>query len=230
LSSAITPHIVTPPRSLHCPKLTEAGVWADSYTKLLAFNQTQYDRVLVLDSDATILQPMDELFFTPSNPATMPRAYWLSKPLLTSHIMLLEPSAHEFSRVQKAIWKAGRETYDMEIINDLYRGSCAVLPHQKYALLTGEFRRTEHKQYLAGSGEDWDPEKVRREAKYVHFSDHPLEKPWVESEDWKWEEAIPKCVEPAVGFEECRARDIWVELYDDFLERREVSLYFLAGN
>lgn len=30
--------------------------WADSFTKLLAFNQTQYERVLSLDSDATVLQ------------------------------------------------------------------------------------------------------------------------------------------------------------------------------
>ena len=30
--------------------------WGASFTKLLAFNQTQYDRVLSLDSDATVLQ------------------------------------------------------------------------------------------------------------------------------------------------------------------------------
>lgn len=30
--------------------------WADSFTKLLAFNQTEYKRVLSLDSDATVLQ------------------------------------------------------------------------------------------------------------------------------------------------------------------------------
>lgn len=30
--------------------------WADSFTKLLAFNQTRYKRVLSLDSDATVLQ------------------------------------------------------------------------------------------------------------------------------------------------------------------------------
>jgi alpha-N-acetylglucosamine transferase len=35
---------------------TGKGTWADSFTKLLAFKQTQYDRVLSLDSDATILK------------------------------------------------------------------------------------------------------------------------------------------------------------------------------
>jgi alpha-N-acetylglucosamine transferase len=29
--------------------------WSKSYTKLLAFNLTEYDRVLHLDSDATVL-------------------------------------------------------------------------------------------------------------------------------------------------------------------------------
>nr|POE78638.1 glucose n-acetyltransferase 1 [Quercus suber] len=32
------------------------ATWADSFTKLLAFNQTQYKRVLSLGSDATVLQ------------------------------------------------------------------------------------------------------------------------------------------------------------------------------
>ena len=32
------------------------STWGASFTKLLAFNQTQYDRVLSLDSDATVLQ------------------------------------------------------------------------------------------------------------------------------------------------------------------------------
>ena len=30
--------------------------WAESFTKLLAFNQTQYKRVISLDSDATVRQ------------------------------------------------------------------------------------------------------------------------------------------------------------------------------
>ena len=33
-----------------------SDTWADSFTKLLAFNLTQYERVLNVDSDATILQ------------------------------------------------------------------------------------------------------------------------------------------------------------------------------
>jgi alpha-N-acetylglucosamine transferase len=51
--------------------------WANSYTKLLAFNQTQYERVIAIDSDTTLLKHMDELFLLPPSPITMPRAYWL---------------------------------------------------------------------------------------------------------------------------------------------------------
>ena len=32
------------------------GTWQDGFTKFLIFNQTQYKRVLGLDSDATLLQ------------------------------------------------------------------------------------------------------------------------------------------------------------------------------
>jgi alpha-N-acetylglucosamine transferase len=32
------------------------NTWADSFTKLLAFNQTQYERVISLDSDANVLK------------------------------------------------------------------------------------------------------------------------------------------------------------------------------
>ena len=35
---------------------TAESTWAEGYTKFLAFNQTQYERVLMLDSDATLLK------------------------------------------------------------------------------------------------------------------------------------------------------------------------------
>jgi alpha-N-acetylglucosamine transferase len=38
---------------------TGEATWSDSFTKLLAFNQTQYERVISLDSDANVLQVSD---------------------------------------------------------------------------------------------------------------------------------------------------------------------------
>ncbi|KAF8851731.1 nucleotide-diphospho-sugar transferase [Acephala macrosclerotiorum] len=200
--------------------------WADSYTKLLAFNQTQYSRLIVLDSDSTIISPMDELFFLPPSPAIMPKAYWLPDPKLSSHIMVLTPSLDSFKLVEKTIKKARYGVYDMEIMNSLF-GSispCITLPHRTYALLTGEYRSGNHDIFLnnveGGMTEDWNPDLVINDAKFVHFSDHPLGKPWVVNEGDTWKVA-PKCRQITGWEEECRARDIWLDLYTDFWVRRK---------
>ncbi|KAH6668874.1 glycosyltransferase family 8 protein [Halenospora varia] len=210
-------------KTLNYPK------WQDSYTKLLAFNQTKYSRLLILDSDATILQPMDELFLLQSDaPVIAPRAYWLPHPLLTSHIVLVQPSSNTFAQVQQAIAKAGDGTYDMEIVNRLFSSSCSVFPHRHYALLTGEFRkpRNGHYPYL-NKGEIWDPEKEIWEAKYIHFSDYPLPKPWEEITEKMVGENEPKCSEGGKernGREDCGDRDVWRKVYRSFRERRKVSV------
>jgi len=58
-----------------CLELTTvAETWAESYTKLLAFNQTDYDRVLSLDSDSTVLQVLSPNYYL-SIYANLPSAY-----------------------------------------------------------------------------------------------------------------------------------------------------------
>lgn len=150
-----------------------AGTWADSFTKLLAFNQTNYTRVLSLDSDSVILQPMDELFLLPACPVAMPRAYWLhpGKKILSSQVVLIQPSASEFTRVMEMIDSSGTNDYDMEIVNDMYEDSAMVLPHRPYDLVTGEFRSSDHSAYLGSDAEAWDPVAAFNEAKFIHFSD-----------------------------------------------------------
>ncbi|KAK9251415.1 nucleotide-diphospho-sugar transferase [Lipomyces tetrasporus] len=150
-------------------RATSEATWAEGYTKLLAFNQTQYDRVLSLDSDSTVLQTMDELFIAPSAPVAMPRAYWLNfdDRILSAQLILIEPSVSEFNRPND---------YDMEIVNNLYKDSCLILPHRPYNLLTGEFRSDKHSDYLGNSEEESDPEKTFKVAKFRHFSDWPVPK------------------------------------------------------
>jgi alpha-N-acetylglucosamine transferase len=177
----------------------------------------------VLDSDSTVLKHMDELFFVPPAPVVVPRAYWLSNPMLSSHIMLIQPSEQDFKRVQKAIKKASGTVYDMEIVNDLFGDSCIVLPHQQYALLTGEFRRGKHRQFLEENGQ-WNPQKVIDDAKFVHFSDDPFPKPWLDPTEEMLAWATPVCIVDALEVESCRAREIWLELYRDFKTRRKVGL------
>ncbi|KUJ13237.1 nucleotide-diphospho-sugar transferase [Mollisia scopiformis] len=204
--------------------------WADSYTKLLAFNQTQYTRLIVLDSDSTLLSPMDALFFLPTTPAAMPRAYWLTKPLLSSHIMVLTPSPSSFALVQTAIKKARYGVYDMEIMNSLFGSACLTIPHRTYALLSGEYRSEDHEPFLnlevelddGREKEEWNPDVVINEAKLVHFSDHPLGKPWVVSEE-EIRKVAPGCDKISGWEEECRTRDVWLDLYEDFRRRRKVS-------
>ncbi|KAK4506538.1 hypothetical protein PRZ48_000270 [Zasmidium cellare] len=197
------------------------ATWAESFTKLLAFNQTQFRRVLSLDSDATVLGNMDELFLTPSSPVAMPRAYWLENTTFSSQLMLVEPSQFEFDRILDAFNTRTAKDFDMEIMNDLYGRDCMVFPHRKYDLITGEFREKEHHKYLGSKEAIWDPQKVLDEAKFVHFSDWPLPKPWLphsESLERTWR---PECHETEDG-EDCRDRDVWKGLYVDFAQRRKI--------
>ncbi|CCH43565.1 Glucose N-acetyltransferase 1-A [Wickerhamomyces ciferrii] len=55
-------------------------IWKSSFTKLMVFNETQYDRIIYLDADAIILRGnMDELFFIPPCKLAVPTAYWMTK-------------------------------------------------------------------------------------------------------------------------------------------------------
>ena len=121
---------------------------------------------------------MDELFLIPQAPVAMPRAYWL-KPddrVLSSQLILLQPSEFEYKRIAKATREAGKGDYDMEIVNSLYGDSCFILPHRPYNLLTGEFRGDNHNTYQGNTEELWDPDAALQEAKFLHFSDWPRPK------------------------------------------------------
>ncbi|KAJ5247627.1 nucleotide-diphospho-sugar transferase [Penicillium chermesinum] len=206
-------------------RLGVGATWAESYTKLLAFNQTQYDRVLSLDSDSTVLQPMDELFLLPSFPVAMPRAYWLypDYQIFSSQLVLIQPSKTEFDRIMEAIKKASMDEYDMEILNKLYKDSALILPHRPYDLLTGEFRGDDHSAYLGTKLEKWDPYRILHEAKFLHFSDWPVPKPWDSDPRNMMEKKQPKCqYNPETKEEDdCRALNVWLEIYDDFRRRRK---------
>ncbi|MCJ1366231.1 N-acetylglucosaminyltransferase [Acarospora aff. strigata] len=198
--------------------------WAESFTKLLAFNQTRFRRVLSFDSDSTLLQHMYELFLLPRCPVALPRAYWINpkEHILSSQVMLIEPSEFEFDRVLQAIKDKGEDDFDMEIVNKLYQDNAMILPHRPYNLLTGEFRAEDHSHYLGNELEEWHPDAALSEAKLLHFSDWPIPKPWISTPEHLREEKPPKCqLHQTTGVENCRSRDIWLGLYSDFRERRQ---------
>jgi alpha-N-acetylglucosamine transferase len=146
------------------------------------------------------------------------------KSILSSQIMLLQPSRFEFQRIQDAVLHKKRKEFDMEIMNNLYNNSAMILPHRQYDLLSGEFRNTNHEAFLGSTEEVWDPEKALREAKFVHFSDWPYPKPWILPSEEKTLARRPNCTAVPTGSKkDCRAQEIWLRLYSDFRKRREVS-------
>ena len=141
-------------------------------------NQTQYERVLSLDSDMTIRQCLDELFLLPSTSVAMSRAYWEweEKHELTSLLILMQPSVAEYSRIMRMVERAGHTTYDMELMSGMYSNSAMVLPHRQYALLTREFLFANHSLYHGNTKEVWNATKALETAKLIHFSDWPIRK------------------------------------------------------
>lgn len=208
--------------------------WHGSFAKFFAWSQTQYERVLHLDSDVTILKHLDELFMLPSASVAMVRAYWeLPRARkLTSWFVLLEPSEAEFQRLMAASRPDNRAKgeYDMEILNRFYSDSAMILPHQRYGLLSGEFRANDHSNYLGNSYEKWNADRLYREASLVHFSDWPLPKPWIMWPHNLIGDMLPKCYsDRGLEVKHCQEKEIWLHLYDDFRKRRKVWPDFADG-
>jgi hypothetical protein len=236
--AVMTPSGPTEPGTLNAP-----STWDTSITKLYAFGLYDYARVLHLDSDITLLKSLDHLFHLPSTPIAMPRAYWTEGPPdqawpLTSLLMLIEPNPLELHKFMDILssWQSSspnhttetQATYDMDLINHRFGPSALILPHRNYALLTSEFRRTDHSAYLgtlngpaAGSHSSytWDAKRAYDEAYLVHFSDWPLPKPWIMWPQEGLAEMQPDCGGSKEGT--CMEREIWKGLYADFRKRRK---------
>jgi alpha-N-acetylglucosamine transferase len=165
---------------------------------------------------------MDELFFLPQAPVVMPKAYWLDD-TLSSQLMVIQPSQKEFGRIQHAFAHRNVTDFDMEIVNNIYGKEHIVLPPRKYNLITGEFRNNEHRRYLGSATEEWSARQALQEAKYLHFSDWPYPKPWSEYSHVTHDKLQPACEITLGGEEDCSSRDVWDEIYDEFLSRRQVS-------
>lgn len=231
LASTLSKTDTKPVQILTSPTASDP-TWSQGFTKYLAFNQTQYQRVLALDSDATILQPLDDLFLLPPTPLAMTRAYWLQNHTLGAELALITPSTSAYATISARVEKAGSKEFDMEILNSVYGFSCMVVPHRPYVMLSGELRSQDHRAYLGNEWEEWDAGKAVLETRYVHFSDWPVPKPWLPIGEGLLKEQEPECRKRAVGVdweghvveeEDCTERVVWRRLYEEFRERREVS-------
>ncbi|KAF4556741.1 Glucose N-acetyltransferase-like protein 2 [Elsinoe fawcettii] len=194
--------------------------WRDSYTKLLSFNQTEFKRVLSLDTDATVLRNLDDLFFREVGTVAAPLAYWMKDRTLSSQMLLVKPSKQEFSKIMDQIQHHKKGDFDMEIVNNLYGDTATILPHRPYDLLTGEFKAKDHSAYLGDRERVWDATAELANAKFVHFSDWPMPKPWFAVPADVEKRMLP-CVPSADGGpEDCSDRDAWAWLYHDYLDRK----------
>ncbi|GAB1527425.1 N-acetylglucosaminyltransferase [Rhizoctonia solani] len=209
--------------NLHPLALWNAGrgdpTWISSLTKLHVFGLTNYTRVVYLDSDGIVLNNLDHLFLAPQARIALPRAYWLEGGKLASHIMVITPSKPLMGRVQEMVKTTNG--FDMEVINKISASSALVLPHRRYALLTGEFRKTNHSSYLSDEEPDaeWNPQTELSNAFFVHFSDWPLPKPWVKAGAALVESTQPTC-DPKEKVE-CWNRKHWHGIYNLYNELKE---------
>lgn len=218
-----------------------------SINKLHAFRQDQYDRIIHLDSDITLLQHLDDLFFLPSATVAMPRAYWKldeHEPKggvqeLSSLVMVLQPSDAEATQLWDLAATLDNSTTTTSsspsnpptnlattLLTTLHSTHSLVLPHRPLLLLTSEFRRPSpknHTTYLSNTHELWSPHTALSEAKIIHFSDHPVPKPWILTPNSLLMELRPGC-EFGTGTPEekgCDDRMVWMGVYDEFRRRRK---------
>ncbi|KAH0359099.1 nucleotide-diphospho-sugar transferase, partial [Aureobasidium melanogenum] len=168
--------------------------------QLLAFNQTQYERVISLDSDANVFGVC-----------------------LSYQIAVIEPSEYQFERILRAFRRRQEFDFDMKIVNDLYARDCVIIPHRTYDLITGEFRKKDHHRYLGSTAEKWDAKKILAEAKYVHFFDWPYPESWLPNSEVKRLELQPDCDGAESGERDFSERRIWNEIYREYRERQQVQ-------
>lgn len=201
------------------------------------FALTEFTRVLAFDSDSLVLNNMDHYFLAPLAPIAVPRAYWLNEKdtsvkdqILGSHVMLLEPNKGRYEKIVQEALSSG--DFDMEVINRLFKDSAMILPHRRLALLTGEFRATDHQKYLAeDKDEDWNAMGEVSRAYLVHFSDWPLPKPWKPHTSKQWEEVQPACPADEVEREDrprCADRVMWTGFYTDYENDKNLRCSILA--
>ncbi|CAG8959236.1 hypothetical protein HYFRA_00012594, partial [Hymenoscyphus fraxineus] len=220
------------------PALSRIKTWTRGLEKgtegldprLLAFNLTEYSRVLVLSPDALLLQNLDELFLFPDAPIAMPWVYhehgkeeWD----YDTKTMLIRPSTKDFQSLLKSHSSSiapptPRPEPALKLLHRKFGSKILRIPQRPYHLTTSEFRRDDHTPYLAHNSlstpnEAWDPDDVLDEAKILHYHDPGFPKPWFKAERGLMNRYMPACrVLDGFGASDCRDRHTWLGLYRGF--------------
>lgn len=182
--------------------------------------QLPYAKILFFDNDGLVLKNMDHLFDKLGDEdLRLPEAYYArqsslgeDQPLYSSALMLIKPSRKLYESAQSLMRERRPTDFDMEIINSLTRVpsiKSTVLPYRHNLLLTGLFK--DHSSYEGSTA--WDAEQEYQTACYVHFSDAPMPKPWIDDRGASFAQHGPKCPEGGILCDDVR---IWREIHRIF--------------
>ncbi|KAH8595601.1 hypothetical protein B0O99DRAFT_652061 [Bisporella sp. PMI_857] len=200
------------------------SIWGGPYTNLLAFNLTQYSRVLVIDPASVVQKNLDLLFLIPPAPIAMPFIYWgkTDRWHFSTQLMLIEPSAEYLSQVADGIKAAGPQEYVVDTLTKVFNRKIIKIPQRPFGLSSGEYRRETHHEYMDNRAPNkWDPDRMLKEAAILHFSDYPIPKPWIQGSQELVNQYMPKCRRSEwFGGTNCRHRQVWLSLYSDYAEHR----------
>lgn len=115
-----------------------AGYYKDVLLKLYAFRMHHYvpslKRVVIMDSDQLIFGELDSLFQLPDVRFASPRAYWIHDAELSSTLMVITLSDETWNIVENALKNIGPDTYDMDLVNQMFSNSALTLPGQYITL------------------------------------------------------------------------------------------------
>lgn len=117
------------------PPNDSAPWYNDCMTKLNVFGLEEYDRIIYLDADTLIFKSMDLLFHLPSYPFVAPRCGWFEHLVVTSALMVIEPSRKLLQdRIISNYYDENGYVkylshYDMDVIHREFAGDAFLLPY-----------------------------------------------------------------------------------------------------
>lgn len=136
------------------PPLADGNVsyYQDVLLKLVGFRLHHFipslKRVLILDSDQLILQPLDHIFGLPEVDVAAPRAYWQSEGF-TSAFILATLSDRLWDKISKGLSTIDHDVFDMDLVNKMFAKTLLVLPGD-YATLNSHWETNDIPSWWQG--------------------------------------------------------------------------------